>query len=123
MLGKANHIHIAFDHQHIAFATYAGATLPHSIELMPFREKARLGRIQVFGLALANNTPAKPDQVATCIPYRKHDAFTKTVVAAPVVGLYDKAGLNQQSIFILGKDGNQPTPDGTRPAQDRKSVV
>src|SRR3546814_19374012 len=81
MLGKANHIHIAFDHQHIAFATYAGATLPHSIELMPFREKARLGRIQVFGLALANNTPAKPDQVATCIPYRKHDAFTKTVVA------------------------------------------
>src|SRR3546814_14626116 len=89
---------------------------------MPFREKPRLGRIQVFGLALANNTPAKPDQVATCIPYRKHDAFTKTVVAAPVVGLYDQAGLNQQSIFILGKDGSQPPPVGTRPAQAESEI-
>src|SRR3546814_15134861 len=26
-------------------------------------------------------------------------------------------GLNQQSIFILGKDGSQPPPVGTRPAQ------
>src|SRR3546814_5227973 len=79
MLGQPHHVHIAFDHQNIAFAAYACASLPKPVQLVAFGKQIGFGRVQVFGLALADNAAAEADNASTRITDRKHDAFAKAV--------------------------------------------
>src|SRR3546814_6168789 len=52
-----------------------------------------------------------------CSSDLEHDSFAKTVVAPAVLRFNHQAGLDQHGVFILRKDGGQPSPVGSRPAQ------
>src|SRR5690606_17312559 len=61
VLRKADDIHIAFHDEDTAFAPDPGARLPQAIEFSAFREKGRFRRVQILGLALPDDAPAKAD--------------------------------------------------------------
>src|SRR5690606_32100130 len=115
------HVHITFDDQHAAFAADARAGLPQAIQLAALGKQGCFGRIQVFGLALADDPAAEPDELAPTIPNRKHHPFTKAAVTSPIFRLDDQAALDQHRIFIVGEYRGQTAPVFSRPAPPETS--
>src|SRR5690606_21223297 len=94
---------------------------PQPVELGTLGKYRRLGRIQVLGLALPDDAPAKPDEVPPGIADGKGHTLAKAVVAATVIGFDDDTGLDQEgrklSVVIFRKGRGQAVPVGASPPQ------
>ncbi|CFE01147.1 Uncharacterised protein [Bordetella pertussis] len=110
-------VHVALDHHDLALLAYGQASLPQAIEFMALGKQRGLGRVEVFGLALADDAPAKADQAAARIADGKHHAFAEAVVAPPVLRLDHQAGFHQHGILVVVEHMGQAMAVGARPAQ------
>ena len=117
LLRQADHVHVALDHDDLAFLPDRLAGLPQAVQFLPLGEQRRLGRIQILGLALADDAAAKADQAAARIADGEHDPLAEAVVATSVFRLDHQPGLDQRRIVVIGKDLRQPMAVGARPAQ------
>src|SRR3546814_14230290 len=109
MLGQPHHVHIAFDHQNIAFAAYACASLPKPVQLVAFGKQIGFGRVQVFGLDLADNEAAEADNASTRITERKHEAFAKAGVRPNGFRIAHTAGLERPRAIGTRETRGHPT--------------
>ena len=110
LLRQADHVHVALDDNHLAFLTDGLACLPQPVELLPLRKQGSFRRVQVLGFAFADDPAAKPDEASPRIADRKHHPFAKAIVAPPVLGLDDEAGLHQRGVLVVRKHLGQTVP-------------
>ena len=85
-LGQRHHVHVALGDQHVALVAQSLARLEQAVQLAALAEHRRLGRVEVFRLALVQHAAAKGDHLALEIADGEHDAFAETVVALLVAG-------------------------------------
>lgn len=81
-------------------------------QLAPFVKQRGFGGVEVFGLFIPKDAPAKADALAFDIANREHDPVAKTVVAlALVFGVVDdQAALFQQTAGVVEEDAGQKIP-------------
>ena len=112
-LGQRHHVHIALAHQGVAAVAQGGAGFVQAIQLAPFVKQRGFGGVEVFGLFIPKDAPAKADALAFDIANREHDAVAKTVVALALVLVRvvdDQAALFQQAAGVVGEDAGQKIP-------------
>src|SRR6185437_12868670 len=90
-LMQAHSIHIAFDDEEALQVGTCLAGLIQSVELASLVEECRLGRVEVFGFALVNDSTSKCNNPPAHIPDREHDTVPKAVVV--VLAFADRAAL------------------------------
>ena len=98
-LGEGDYVHIAFGHQGVTEIAHGLAGFEQAVEFSALAEYGCLRRVQIFGCAVAQNTPTETYAFAFDIANRKHDAVAKTVVAFFVFIAFllgdDQAALHQ----------------------------
>ena len=119
-LRQRDHVHVAFGDQDEAALADRRARLEQAVELAALQEDRRLGRVQVFRLALVQHPPAEADDLALGVADREHDAVAEAVVAALLAGLVlqdDQAGLDQLGVVVFAEGAGQAVPARRRIAQ------
>src|SRR5207237_6160762 len=91
--------------------------LVEPIELAALLEERRLGRIEVLGLAFADDAAAESDHVAARVEDRKHDALAKAVVTARLLlralgglAIDDEPGVLELARRIVGEHRREVLP-------------
>ena len=97
---EGDDIGITLDHDDGAFGAGVFRRFRQAIKIAPFLEQRRFRRVQIFGLALAQDAPAEGDCAAAPVADRKHDAPAKPVIGRPPasIGLDQKPGLDHRGI-------------------------
>src|SRR6185437_7141518 len=100
---QRDHVHIALGHDHrgrrLAFGLgEAGARLRPAIEHASLLEERRIGRVQIFRLAIAEHAAAEGDDAALAVADREHDAMAEIVVGLAALGAAQQPGLDQQRL-------------------------
>src|SRR5690606_21987436 len=94
---------------------------PKAIQLLPLGKHRGLGRVQVFRLARANQTPAKSDEMSTCIANGKSDARSETIVTPSVFGFDEQAHFYQEGrkvrVVVISEYVREAVTVGFGPAQ------
>ncbi len=85
------------------------ARLVQPVELLALAKHRRLGRIEVFRFAGAQDARTEADHLTARIADRKHDATAEAVVALAFVG-DDEPGFDQSRIVVIGDRGAQRLP-------------
>ena len=135
-LGQRHHIHIAFGDQRVTVLAQRGARLEQSVEFVALAENGCFGRVEVFGLFVAQHAPAKTDALPLDVADGEYDAVAEAVVAAFFrfavcrargrVGVMqavwfgvvdDQAAFFEQGVCIVSKYGTQVPPAGRGVAQ------
>ncbi len=96
MLGQHHDVHVAFDHQQQVRVACLLQHVGQAVQFAALVKNGGFGRIEVFGLALADDASAESDHPPATILDREHHPPTKTVMAAAVFVTGQQAGLTQQ---------------------------
>ena len=94
---EGDHVHIAFDHDQPLGGAARGAGAVDVVERAALVEERRVGGVEVFGLALAEDAAAEGDDPAARVADRDHQPAAEAVVAvlARLLGLDEHAGLDE----------------------------
>ena len=86
--------------------------LVQSVQLATLVENRGLGRVQVLGLAIAEQASTKADDTAAGVENREDNAVTQAVVGFAILLLGDQAGVGQPTdpVFVGAQRGQQPVP-------------
>src|SRR5258708_26442013 len=84
-LRKRDHVHVALDHHHAARRADRIARLHQPIDFAALLEERRLGRVQVFGLAVSDHAPAEADHGAARTEDREHHTLAEAILALALV--------------------------------------
>src|SRR3546814_3612526 len=77
---KRDHVHIAFDHEHAAGLAGSGRGAIEIVERAALVEQRGFGRIQIFGLAVADDAAAERDHAAARVADRDHQAAAEAII-------------------------------------------
>ena len=93
---EGDDVHIAFDHDQPLGGAARGAGAVDVVERAALVEERGVGRVEIFGLAVAEDAPAEGDDPAARVADRDHQAAAEAVVAvAAFFGLDQHAGLDE----------------------------
>ena len=92
---ERDHIHVALDHDQPFRGAAGGRGAIDVVEGAALVEERRIGRVEVFRLARAEDPPAERDDPAARIADRDHQPAAEAVVALTLLGLNQHAGLDQ----------------------------
>ncbi len=95
-LGERDHVHIAFDHHHAPALARGGRGKVQVVERPSLVKQGRIGRVQIFGLARAEDAPPECDDAPARIADRDHDPAAEPVVRGLIVDLDQQPRLDQQ---------------------------
>ena len=120
-LGQRHHVHIPLGDQRIALVAQMRAGFKQSVQFAALAKDRGLGRIEVFGLLIAQHAAAKADALALDIADREHHPVAKAVVAfffGAFFGVADhQTAFNQQRVVVAGENTGQAAPTLGRVAQ------
>ena len=94
-LGERDHVHITFDDDHPVRLARRGARLVEVEERAALVEERCVGRVQIFGLAVAQDAPAERDHAPARVADRDHQPAAEPVVGFLVVDGDQHAGFDQ----------------------------
>ena len=78
---EGDHVHIAFDDDQAPGGPAGGRGAVDIVESAALVEERRVGRIEIFGLAVAEDAAAKGDDAAARVADREHQPAAEAVVA------------------------------------------
>ena len=93
-LGQRNHIHITLGDDDLAAVARGPKRLGQAVKSAALVEERCLRRVQVFGLAVAQDPPAEGDHPAPPIGNGEDDAAAHAIEDVSVVALADQPGLD-----------------------------
>ena len=99
-LGEGDHVHIALDRNDPPGLACRGLGAIQIVERAPLVEERRLGGIEIFRLALADDAPAKGDGPASHVADRDHQSAAEPIVRVLLLHRDQQAGLDQHGIAI-----------------------
>ena len=96
-LVERDHVHLPFDHDHPLRLAAGGCGMVEIEQGTALVEQGRVGRVQIFGLALAEDPGGKGDHPPARVADRKGDAAAEPVIrlAIAVLGRDQQPGLDQ----------------------------
>ena len=94
---EGDHVHIAFDDDQAPGGAAGGAGAVDVVERAALVEERRVGGIEIFGLAVAEDPAAEADHPSARVADREHQPAAETVVAvlAAFFGLDEHAGFDR----------------------------
>ena len=112
-------VHIAFDHDQPVGLARRGPGAVDIVERAPLVEQDRLGRIEIFGLAVAEDAPAKGDDAPALVADREHQPAAEAVVGLLIglLGADQHAGVDELVLALRGERGLQPVAAVGREAE------
>src|SRR3546814_16796815 len=88
-------VHIAFDHEHAAGLAGSGRGAIEIVERAALVEQRGFGRIQIFGLAVADDAAAESDHAAARVADRDHQAAAEAIIEFLALDPDPQAGLEE----------------------------
>ena len=95
------------------------ASEEQAIQLPSFGKQWRLGRVQVFGLAVVNDPAAKTNHAPARVMNRKHHPIAETVIPLAAVAVDHEAGMDERIARVVRERRRERLPVARRIANPK----
>ncbi|PAV68955.1 hypothetical protein WR25_00105 [Diploscapter pachys] len=106
-LAQRDDVHIALDHQHAVRLARGGGGAVEVVERAALVEERRVGRVEVFGLAVADHAAAEGDHATAGVADRDHQPAAEAVVGILPLDLDQQAAFDERGVAIILQRGLQ----------------